>query len=348
MHKFSRYTGLLFSLMLTISVSAQTHLRGTWTAEVSHKDPQSLHLNVYRQHHNGQFGQSYSFSELDGLNPSAVSGTKQPVSFRIKHDAGSIEFTGEFNQGLGHGEYSFTANPEYITAMRQMGFTGVEDEAFNLAALDVSRAFVKEIRDLGYKPDLDDLVQARIFKVGREQVEGLKSVAITNVPLHTLVEYRIFNVTPDYIREMRKAFPNISVDDMVQMRIHKATPEFAQEMAKLGYNNLTADDLVAFRIHGVTPEFIQQVRALGFTNLSADELVQFRIFGVDADQINDLAKEGYRNLSADQLVAFRIHHVDNAFIEKVKRAGHPHPSPDQLVEYKIMGLRAALDNDDED
>jgi hypothetical protein len=346
MFKFARFAGLLLSLTLAATALAQTHSRGTWTAEIDRDEPHKVHLNVYRHRHDGLFGQTYEYSELNGLDERTVNGVNQPVAFRIKHDAGTIEFTGEFNQGLGHGEFTFTPNQEYIAAMKQMGFIGMESEAFSLTALDVSRAFAKEIRDLGFKPDLDDLIQARIFRVGRQQVEGLKAIGVTNVPLETLVEYRIFNVTPEYIQEMRKAFPGISVDDMVQMRIHKATPEFAKEMAQMGYANLSADDLVAFRIHGVTPEFIRQIRALGFTNLDADELVQFRIFNVNADQINELAKEGYRNLSADDLVAFRIHHIDTAFIEKVKRAGHPHPSPDQLVEYKIMGIRASVDDED--
>jgi hypothetical protein len=335
--KYGRMAGFILSFVLT--ALAQSHLRGTWTAEVSDRDQQQLHLNIYRHAEHGQFGQSYAYNELNGLAASAVSGANQPVRFELRRDAGTFQFTGEFNHGLGHGEYSFTSSPEYVAGMKQMGYPGAEGQAFELAALDVSRSFVKEIRELGYKPSLEELIQARIFKVGREQVEGLKSVGVTNVPIETLVEYRIFDISPEYIREMRAAFPNASIDKMVEMRIHKATPEFAKEMAKLGYGNLDADKLVDFRIHGVTPEFIREVSALGFKGLDADELVQFRIFGVNADQINELAKEGYRNLSADELVAFRIHHVDTAFIEKVKKAGHQHPSPYQLVEYKLMGIR---------
>ena len=343
MKSFAKSVLLATALTITLLALAQTSLRGTWTAEVNSKDSQKIQLNLNRGGHHGQFGQSYNYSELAGLNPSAVAGSNAPVKFQIQRDAGSIQFEGEFNRGLGHGEFNFTANPQYLADMKQMGYSEAESKVFELAALDVSRPFAKEIRDLGFKASLDELIQARIFNVNRAQVEGLKSVGITNPSLETLVQYRIFDVTPEYVREMRGAFPNISLDKMVQMRIHKATPEFAREMAKLGYSNLDADQLVAFRIHGVTPEFIREVGELGFKNLDADQLVQFRIFGVNADQIKELAKEGYTNLSAEELVNFRIHKVDTAFIEKVKRAGYKHASPDQLVEFKIMGIRVPDD-----
>lgn len=330
---------LAMAPLLTITAVAQTQLRGTWTAEPSEKNPDQIQLNLYRQSKHSQFGNNMNISEFRGLDRTAIDSANTAVKFQLLRDAGNIQFDGTFNKGLGHGEFNFTANQEYLSAMKQMGYSEVDSKVFELAVIDVSRAYAKEIKDLGYNPDLQGLIEARIFKVGRDQINGLKAVGVTDLSLHKLVEYQIFNVTPDYVREMRAAFPNISLDKMVEMRIHKATPEFAKEMAQLGYSNLSADQLVAFRIHGVSPEFIREVRELGFKDLDPEQLVEFRIFGVGPDQIKELAKEGYTNLSAKQLVAFRIHKIDAAFIEKVKKAGYQHPSPEQLVDFKILGIR---------
>jgi hypothetical protein len=331
---------LAMAPLLTITALAQTQSRGTWTAEPSDKHPDQLQFNIYRQSKHSQFGNNMPISDFRGLDSAAINGANTPVKFQLVRDAGTVQFDGTFNKGLGHGEFNFAASQEYLSAMKQMGYSEADSKAFELALLDVSRAYAKEIKDLGYNPDLQGLIEARIFKVGRDQINGLKSVGVTDLSLHKLVEYQIFNVTPDYVREMRAAFPNISLDKMVEMRIHKATPEFAKEMAQLGYSGLTADQLVAFRIHKVTPEFIREVGELGFKNLGPDQLVQFRIFGVGPDQIKDLAKEGYTNLSAQQLVAFRIHKIDSSFIAKVKKAGYQHPSPEQLVDFKILGIRS--------
>lgn len=328
-----------FTSALAPAAFAQAELRGTWNAELKDGKNDEIQMQLFRQSKQMHMGTSMKLAELQGLTLSTVQAANTPVKFRLLRDAGTIQFEGTFNKGLGHGEFQFTANKEYLTAMKQMGFSEVDDKAFELTTIDVSRAYAKELRDLGYNPDLKELISGRIFNVNREQVEGLKSVGVTDLSLKKLVEYRIFKVTPEYVREMRASFPNISLDKLVAMRIHNATPEFAREMAQLGYSKLDADKLVAFRIHGVTPEFVREMRALGFKDLDADQLVQFRIFGVGSEQINDLAREGYKNLSAEQLVTFRIHHIDSRFIQKVKKAGYQHPSPEQLVDFKILGIR---------
>lgn len=326
-------------ILLSLAALAQDELRGTWTAEVKEKQSDELQVQLFRQSRQMHMGTGVRLSELKGLSAAALQGSNTPVKFQLARDAGTIQFEGTFNKGLGHGEFLFTANPEYISAMKQMGYSGVDDKAFELATIDVSRAYAKELRDLGYNPDLKELISARIFNVNRDQVQGMKAAGVTDLSLKKLIEYRIFKVTPEYVKEMRASFPNLSFDKLVAMRIHNATPEFAKEMAQLGYSNLDADKLVAFRIHGVTPEFIREMRALGFKDLDADQLVQFRIFGVGTEQINDLAKAGYKDLSADQLVSFRIHKIDSRFIERVKKAGYDHPSPEQLLNFKIMGIR---------
>jgi hypothetical protein len=332
-------TGIVLSAIFVSIMYAQSSARGTWTAEFRGDEPDRVHLQMQRAMKHSNMGSDYRLSDFRGLDAAELKGSKAPVKFDLVRDAGTISFTGEFNEGLGHGEFNFTANQQYLAEMKAMGYPDVDDKAWELTALDVSRAYAKQLGDLGYRTDLKELIEARIFNVGRAQVEGLQSVGIRNLPLKKLVEYQIFKVTPEYIRQMRVSFPNLDMDRIVEMRIHNASPEFAQEMAKLGYGNLSAQELINFRIHGVTPEFIHEMAELGFKNLSAEQLVNFRIFGVGPDQINDLAKEGYTNLSAEILVNFKIHGVDSKFIEKVKRAGHKHATPDQLINYKIMGIR---------
>jgi hypothetical protein len=341
LHRFVLGTTLCI-LAVTI-LYAQSSSRGTWTAEFRGDQPDRIHLQMQRALQHSNMGSDFKLTDFHGLDQATINGSNVPVKFELVRDAGTISFMGEFNKGLGHGEFNFTANPQYISEMKSMGYPDVEDKAWELTALDVSRAYAKELRDLGYKTDLKELIEARIFNVNRAQVEGLKSVGVTDLSLKKLVEYQIFKVTPDYVRQMRAAYPSIDMDQLVAMRIHGATPEFAQEMAKLGYTNLSAQDLINFRIHGVSPEFVHEMAGLGLKNLSAEQLVQFRIFGVGPEQINDLAKEGYKNLQPDTLVQFKIHGVDSQFIEKVKRAGHAHATPDQLINYKILGIRQGDD-----
>src|SRR3954466_5116125 len=151
---------LIMVAMLAISSAAQTQLRGTWTAEVSSKRPDKLQLNFFRSSERGQMGQSMEYSELKGLDPSAVQATNVPVKFQLVRDAGTVQLDGTFNKGLGHGEFNFAANQEYLSAMKQLGYAEVDRKAFELAVIDVSRAYAKEIRELGFDTSLDKLIEA--------------------------------------------------------------------------------------------------------------------------------------------------------------------------------------------
>lgn len=332
---------LLFVLgVFSAAAAAQCkNNRGTWTAEPAKDHAELLQFRLICSQDIGSTDRPLAPSELQGLDPAAVHGEHAAVKFRLAREAGTIQFEGSFNEGVGSGEFTFTANPEFLAAMKQMGYPIADDKPFVLTVIDMTRAFVQELRSLGFNPGLDKLIEARIFNINREQVNGLKAVGVSDLPLDKLIQYRIFHVTPEYVQQMRAAFPGISVEKMTEMRIHNVTSAFASEMSRLGYSGLNVDQLIAFRIHNVTPDYISEMGELGFKKLDADQLVQFRIFNVNANQIQDLAKEGYKDLSAEDLVAFRIHHIDSEFIDKVKKAGHQHPTPNELVEFKIMGLR---------
>jgi hypothetical protein len=354
---------VLVGLVMLQGLHAQDASRGTWTARWQADKPDRdddgdytgkqarsgeyrLQLNMNVGRHNN-FGNSYRIEDFKGINLGAVTGAKAPVQFQLTHDAGTIAFDGFFDRGIGAGQFTFTPDAAYNSKMQNLGFDCGGEKQFEMAALDVSLAYAREFKELGFTPACKDVIEGRIFNVNRAQVEELRGLGYTNLPLKKLVELRIFKVDGVYIKQMRAQGMDLSLDKLVESQIFKVTPEFKKQFEDLGYKNLTQEELVAFKIHGVTPEYIRQMRALGFNDLSADDLQQFRIFGVGPDQLNDLKSVGYTGLRAQELVNFKIHGVDSAFIKKVQKHGYQHPSPDKLVEMKIMGIRVK-DDDDKD
>src|SRR5687767_15707878 len=89
---------LLTTLMLLvwiagINAGAQTTTTGEWTANISSKDNSKIHLNFQRpsnKGHKNQMGQSYEFSELQGLSrEQTLSGG--PVSFSLRSEEHTSE-----------------------------------------------------------------------------------------------------------------------------------------------------------------------------------------------------------------------------------------------------------------
>lgn len=335
---------LVLALVFTAFATAQQQT-GTWTAFVSKKDADRLNFQFRKDgNRHSNMGTDIRLSELTGLSADALTNGSRDVKFTLTRDAGVVSFDGHFRDGAGVGNYSFAPNADYVKEMSSLGYYGLDDKKlFEMAIIDVSRAYVRELQSLGFRPDFDGLIEARIFNVNRAQVEGLKSVGYDNLSLKKLVELRVHGVTPEYIKEMRAAGFNESLDKFAEMHMFGVTPEYRETMAKAGYPNLSAEKLVEFKIHGITPAFIQQMQSLGFTDLSANKLTELKIFNVNADQVNELKQLGYTGLTADKLVELRVHNINREFIERVQKAGYKHPSIDQLVEMKLFGIKKNKD-----
>lgn len=254
-------------LLLTIAASASAaEIRGAWTAEASDKEDGKAYFQFNRKGSNN--GRTMQLASFRGLSTAQVRAAAQvPVSFTLPAEAGTLTLEGTFKQGFGAGQFTFSPNPAFLDTVRAMGVS-VESEKrrdgrerdqdarlLQLALSDVSTAFIQSMRAAGY-----------------------------NVSLDKYLAFRIFNITPAYIRELNDlGYRDLDSDAITSFRIHKVTPEFIRGMRELGYDDIPARKLVAMRIHRVTPEFVRELKAAGYSGIPIDKLISMRIHGVDAE-----------------------------------------------------------------
>lgn len=332
MNKRTMTLTLLVSLV--IAANALAAVEGAWTVTSSAKKPDRLHLNLtYRPHSNS--GMNVSLADFSGLTAAQVNAAAMtPVNFQLRREAGTAVFEGTFRNGKGAGQFTFSSNPAYLQSMRALGVEvepsrkrhrheeGEEESLLMYALVDVSTAFVKSMIAEGYRESLDRYLELRIFDITPEYIREMRSLGFRDIDTDELVSSKIHKVTPDYVRRMRSAgWTDLSLDDLTSSSIHKATPEFAEEMKKLGYGNLDMDDLVSFRIHKVTPEFIRELRALGYDKIDADDLVSMRIHRVTPEFIRELKNAGYTGVPVEKLISMRIAGVDAMYLKKMNGKG---------------------------
>src|SRR5690349_21895078 len=165
-----------FALLIWIagrSVTAQNTTSGEWTASLSSKD-NKLQLNLERRNkgQRNQMGQTYEFSELQGLTREQVQ-NGGPVSFSIVREAGRIDMEGSFQNGKGSGTFRFTGNSGFVSAMKSRGFDfeqssntddrDSEDRLFAATALNVTTALADDLNSAGF----GNLKTEDLFKIGR-------------------------------------------------------------------------------------------------------------------------------------------------------------------------------------
>jgi hypothetical protein len=300
------------------AAAAQTEVTGDWTSSLGREKSKSLHrqksdepetiadaqepeaqvkgdriyLDFRRPTTNGhrsQMGQSYSFSELQGLTREQVE-RGSPVKFSLVREAGTISCEGVFQNGKGVGTFRFTANQSFISGMKSRGFDfehnsqvfnderDSENKSFSAAALNITTALADDLLSVGLgKLDVDDLFKAAIFKIDSK-----------------------------FAREMKASgFPSLGMDELVKARIFKIDANFVGQVMQMGFANQSFEDLVQMRIFKVTPEFIAAVRNEGITNPSVEELVKLKIFKIDSEFIRKAKAEGVP-LDVERLVERRI------------------------------------------
>lgn len=315
------------TLFVSLLATAAFALDGAWTASLDEKRPDRIYLNLTTGHWNNM-GTTFPVSAFANLTAAQINAaTMTPVNFEMRREAGTIALEGTFRNGKGAGQFTFTPDRSYIDKVRALGVAfdlnerhrrkdrSDEEDLFSLALHDVSTAYIKSMQDIGYRTTLEKYLEMRIFNVTPEYVREMESLGFKNISAQDLVDTKIHKVTPQFVRDMRAAGWNLSLDDLKQAAIFGATPEFAAEMKKLGYGNLSHDQLVAFRIHRVTAEFINDLRQLGYDHVDADDLVAMRIHRVTPEFIRELQAAGYKRVPVEKLVDMKIHGIDVKMIK---------------------------------
>jgi hypothetical protein len=247
-----------------VARAAQEPIKGEWVGRVREADRgNKLWLQLYRSREQGKdsnkdgrehFSQmSFDIEpqELSGFNASSTS------QFSLRREAGTVLFDGVFKDGKGLGDYSFTPNAAFVTAMNGLGYENLSTEKlFSMTIFNVTTSFINEMKSIGY----------------------------ANIPQDKLISMRIFKVDAAFVREWQAlGYEKPSLDKLISLRVHKVDAQFMKEVEALGFRNVSLDKLISMRIHRVTGAFIKEMKDLGYTNLSVDDLIKMRIHGIDSN-----------------------------------------------------------------
>jgi hypothetical protein len=308
-------SGALMAVVSTSNAVSQNVLTGEWTASIENKSDK-IHLKFeHRTEKNGRssYGQSYDFSELQGLTREQALGSGA-ARFSLVREAGRIDCEGTFQNGKGSGTFRFTGDLGFVSAMKSRGFD-LEDNTgrssdhrlFAATTLNVTTALADDLNSAGFgKLDVDDLFKAAIFKVDSRFKREMDAAGFGSLRMEELVKARIFKVDAQFKREMDAAgFGNLGMEELVKARIFKIDSELVSQAKQMGFESESLESLVKLRIFKVTPEFIAEARNEGLTNLSLEDAVKLRIFNIDSAFIRKARADGVP-IEVEKLVEKKI------------------------------------------
>ena len=142
---FFAYLLVGVAIFASLNSRAADERRGDWT--IHHSDePGKLDFALIEHRHGGtsDHESSWPLSVFVGLDVSKPG--RHDVKFVVTRDAGRFECDGFLENGDGTGFFRFIADAGYRRAMEVLGFNGIDDDKqYQMAAMDVSQAFAKEM-----------------------------------------------------------------------------------------------------------------------------------------------------------------------------------------------------------
>jgi len=262
--------------------------------------------------------------------PSSPASTSSGVSYIDAMKAAGLEnlsvddLIGLRTQGI---------TPEYVRQMHDLGFKPDADSLVGMKVQGITPEYVKEMRALGFNPDADQIIGLKVQGITADYVREMKEVGIQG-DADEMIGLKVQGVTPEYVKQMRALGLKVDADDVVGLKVQGVTPEYVQGLQAQGFRP-SADEVVGMKVQGVTPEYVKEIRALGL-NPSADDIVGIKVQGVTPEYIKEIRALGL-NPSADDIVGMKVQGVTPEFIKALQAAGFK-PSVDDIVGAKVQGV----------
>lgn len=114
-----------------------------------------------------------------------------------------------------------------------------------------------------------------------------------------LVELRMYDVTPDYVRAMRGiGYPNLSPSQLIALRMHDVKPEYVQAMRDAGYTDLSPEQLAELGMHDIDPSLVAVFQSMEHRRPSVAELIEMGMHGVTEQFVTEMHEVGFGDLDA--------------------------------------------------
>jgi hypothetical protein len=129
---------------------------------------------------------------LEGLTAAQLAAADTRVRFRLREDAGTLEFEGDFRRGRGMGWFEFVPDPAFAAALQRRGMERpTPTQQLSLARHGVGLALLDELAAQGYaRPTTEALVGAALDGPDLDELRELGALGVRLGTLEALTRRR--------------------------------------------------------------------------------------------------------------------------------------------------------------
>jgi hypothetical protein len=135
---------------------------------------------------------------------------------------GKLGFTGYDSQKL-QAYTLLDVTSDFARSLKQANIKGVTtDNLIALRIFKIDPAYAQSFVSMGYDlPDADKLIGLKVQGVNGEEVRQIRALGLKPT-LDELIQIRIFKITPDFVHRMQdRGLKDLTIAKLVQIRIFK-------------------------------------------------------------------------------------------------------------------------------
>jgi beta-lactamase regulating signal transducer with metallopeptidase domain len=180
---------------------------------------------------------------------------------------------------------------------------------------------------------VDQLVEMKIQNVTPEYVRGLREQGL-NPDARKIIEMKIQGITPEYVRNLHASGLNPNEHQLLALKIQGADAEYYRGLKEAGIEP-DIDRLIGLKIQGVTPEYVREIHAAGLA-ADANQIIGLKIQNVTPTYLKELHEQGI-DPKAHEAIELRIQGVTPEYVRDIRALGLQ-PNVHELVSMRIQNV----------
>ncbi len=270
-------------------------------------------------------------------------------TFEITRDAGTLVFTGSFEEKIGTGTYEFKLSEQFRDAIVQFGEeTDVTpDKLFLYFLNNTNLEYINYVKAQNYEDfSLEEMAGLSIFGVSFKEFKALntdlKDIGYNELRLEEIQELNIHNVSTDYIKTMNsKLNRQLDIPEIVNAKIHNVNATYIKELEAAGFKDLDFETVTAFSIHNISMEYVKSLENTGL-DLETEQIVAAAIHNVQPEYIKQFQDIGLENFDFEDVIGFATHNIKIEYIQSLQAAGLGDLDGDDFIAAAIHNVNPQL------
>jgi beta-lactamase regulating signal transducer with metallopeptidase domain len=238
-----------------------------------------------------------------------------PIKFEVVLPAGQLNCEGNASSGRASGTFTVAANPEFMSAVRKLGYPDPDDSDVALLVINgITLDFARDVKSTGLDLTLGDLAELSSHGVTANYIRQARQAGLSKLTAEDFCELRTHGVEPEYLKQILAVDPKLSAEDISDLRTHGVESDYYKKILATGVS-MSIDDVASLRTHGVEPDYFKRVHDSN-PKLSVDEIDDLRTHGVEPESLKGYESVDSR-LTIDEITNLRTHGVEPSYLKEI-------------------------------